>query len=237
MALCFSVAADPEKKHRPILVEAFGFGIPEAGKPEAELRQEAIEDAIGNAEMQSYVDLEIQVCIEDMRTKECTMHLSSRGSAELSQILEEGYLTNSSPPLYRVLVEALVHPPTENPSEPDGQSPRATLAVQSRTDSTSGKNLHNIFAALLGERGIRIVEAPAKAGTVAVNISLVQLAGHSAMELQWVVERRSVSGTSESVATNRILGSRLVPLPEDLPMELQRLGTLLAREVERVSSP
>ena len=236
-ALCFSVAADPEQEHHPILVEAFGFGIPEAGKPEAELRQEAIEDALGNAEMQSYVGVDLQVCVEDMRIKEKIMRLSSLGSVELLRILEAGYMPNSTPPLYRVHVEARVYPQTKTPSEAAGQPLLATLTVQSRPDPKRGEKLHPIFVSYLEDSGIQIVESPAQPGTVAMNISLVQLTGHSAMELQWVVERRSVSGTSESFATNRILGSRLVPLPEDLPMELQRLGTLLAQEVERVSSP
>ena len=237
VALCRGTLSDTGKDHQPVLVETFGFGIPEAGKSEAELRGEAIEDALGNAEMLAHVDVDMQVCVEDLRITERSIRLSSLGSAELSRILDAGYETRSTLPLYRVHLEARVYPQTKTPSEAAGQPLLATLTVQSRPDPKRGEKLRPIFVSYLEESGIQIVESPAQPGTVAMNISLVQLAGHSAMELQWVVERRSVSGTSESFATNRILGSRLVPLPEDLPMELQRLGTLLAQEVERVSSP
>ncbi len=226
-ALCLGVLADPEKDHRPIIVEAFGFGIPGSGKPEAEIRQEAIEDALGNAELQAYVDVAVQTRIEDMRIKEKTMRLSNLGSAELSRILQAGYETNSIPPLYRVHVEARVYPQPKNISRSEPPL-LVALTVQSRPNPTRGKTLYNILASYLEDSGIQIVDSPARPGTVAMNITLVQLAGNSAMELQWAVERRSVSGASESFVT----GTRLVPLPGQLPMELQKLGTLLARELE-----
>jgi len=242
-ALCLGVLADPEKDHRPIIVEAIGFGIPETGKPESEIRQEAIEDALGNAELQAYVDVDMQACIENMRTKERTMHLRSHGSAELSRILATNYVTNSTLPLYRVQVEVLVHPPSTSPpdspvaADTDRKRPKIILIVQSTPDPKFGKSLQHTLAEHLHQSGFHLVNPPAAPGMIVMNISLVQQAGHSAIELQWKIEKRPAPGVNGSFATDRIMGTRLIPLPEQLPMELEKLGALLAHEAERVFTP
>ncbi len=243
-ALCFSVVAGSEKEPHPILVEAFGFGIPEAGKPEAELRREAIEDALENAEMQAYVDVDLQVCVENMRITERTIRLSSLGSAELLRILEDGYMTNSTLPLYRVHVEAQVlPPPSASPPESsvtadmNRQRPKATLIVQSMSNPELEESLHHTLAGYLRESGLHLVNSPTDPETIVLNISLAQLAGNPLMELQWKLEMRSTMGTTGSFSTERIMGNRLVPLPAQLPIELQKLGVLLAREATQLSSP
>ncbi len=231
--LCLSAEAKPPGVRHPVVVEAFGFAVAETGEPEIELRRIAIEDALGNAELQAYVDVEMQTRIEDMRIKEKTMRLSGLGSAELLRILEAGYETNSIPPrLYRVHVEARVYPTSKNISRPTPPL-LVALTVQSRPDPKLGKNLYNILVSHLEDRGIQIADSPFKPGTVAMDITLVQLAGNSSMELQWNVKRRSSPGANGCFTT----GTRLVPHPGQRPVELQKLGALLAGEVERIASP
>lgn len=239
VALCGEALANTGKDHQPILVEAFGFGIPEAGKSEAELRREAIEDALRNAEVQALVDVDMQVYVEDMRITECVTHLRSHGSAELSRILEADYESDATLPFYRVHVEALVHSPSINPPDSsvntdiDQEYPKATLNVCSKSDPELGKSLQHTLAGYLQESGFHLVNAPTDPEIIVMNISLVQLTANSLIELQWKLEVRS----TESVATDRIIGSRLVPHPEQSPMELQKLGALLVREAVRLTSP
>lgn len=234
-ALCGEVPADTGKDYPPILVEAFGFGIPKSGKPESQLREEAIKDALKNAEMQALVSVNMEIHIEDLRIKERRLHLSSLGSAKLVRILQTDYVTNS--PLYRVRVEAQVLQLQNNPLnseivvELDQSQPKIILIIQSKTDPGFGNRLQQIFTEQLLNSGVDLVSSSTDPEAVILNISLVQL-GSSSIELQWNMGKQSTSVFS----TKRIIGNRLVSHTDQLPTELKNLGTWLAHEASQFTS-
>lgn len=242
IALCGEVPAYAGKDYQPILVEACGFGIPEVGKPERRLREEAIEDALKNAEMQALVSVDMQIHIEDLRIKERRFHLSSfLGSAKLVRILQANYVTNS--PLYHVRVEAKVLQSLDSPMNSEvavelNQPPsKVILNIQSKPDPSFGNSLRHILAEQLLDRGFELASSSIDPETVVLNISLTQLSEISMMKLQWNMERQSALEGDGSYSIDRIIGDRLVPLSEQFPKELSKLGALLVLETTRLTSP
>jgi hypothetical protein len=236
---CAAAETSPETVPRPTVVEAFGYGIPEIGKSEDTLHLEAIADALRNAALQAEVDVDTQVRFEDMRIKERRIRLRSMGTAELSRILDAGVMTNSTPPIYLVHIEASVHPQpaslqkistsTDGDRLPSG----ITLTVMSSPDPTLGKDMRNIIAGQLQERGIRVGAPSTESEAITVNVSLIQHADNPTMELQWEMGRTSAATATGSLATDRIKGYRFVSVPDQLPLELEKLGETLALDAAR----
>ncbi len=239
--LC-TASANPETVPRPIVIEAFGFGIPEIGKPEEALHGEAIEDALKNAALQALVNVDMQVRLEDMHMENREMQLRGNGTADLAQILEAGFVTNSIQPIYRVHVKANAFPQPASLQESPGRKsggrkpPSITLTVLARPDLTFENALRQSITDQLQERGIQIEDSLNDDKTIAVTISLTQHADNPTLDLFWEMESISGAPMTGAMRMDRIMGSRHVSSLDELPEVLIALVARLARNAERIEA-
>jgi hypothetical protein len=215
-----------------MVVEVFGYAIPNVEQSISELHRQAMRDALENAVVQARVELDVQVRLEGMRIEGRRVHSLSLGYVETSRVLDAGYvmLSTNSPAVYRVHMKVSVSPlPTESGLPP--LPPAVALAIHSERGEAHGKSCRQTLAASLRECGIQVVDLGDDPSAFVVNVECMQPVGDALGEIRWKMER----SLAEPLVVAQ--GDLWVPAEELVfAAELDKLGVRMAMDALRLWS-
>lgn len=169
-----------------VVVLAAGIVTMEAGLTVEEAHHRALADARRNALNQAVVDLEAERAVVDRRLAESIVRVHAMGRVRQLNVEEAGLVEGADPPVYRVLVRALVAPRPAAPGLTGAPAacwvPRLALAVSTSEEGAVGGARLDALKRGLAACGVHVVPASSSLPHL---IAEVTVAAHSAGGNDW----------------------------------------------------
>lgn len=227
---------------RQVVVDVYGYGTLNDGTTMSEVHREALSDALQNAVLQAHVSLDVRTRVEDLRLKEHFVRSRGMGYVESSQVTEVSFMPNTHPPIYRIRMDAHVHPlPSVQAAElfaedPDRWHPVVALTVRSTLPDDREHAGRETLAAFMRECGIRIVDSAEEPESIVADVTLTGSSGDEpGMEIEWTMGSMGPGHPADSTGIASIQGSWLIV--DDKPLSdlwWSRVGAVLAQDARKL---
>ena len=228
ISLCLACRLALGGANDAVTVEALGFASPGRQVSRAELRRQAIADALGNAVVQARSEVATEARVDGMRLVERRIHIRSLGFVESSKILQSGFVTSANGTVYRVRMEVVV-----KPGFPEGKAlqsvPSLSLAMVSNLGKKHEKACRAALSSTLRACGLRVAEnAEGSATVLPVKVEVSRSANGALWEIQWQM------GIPSSDAPRETEYLMFSGTEADLLSELRQMGMRMAADALRL---
>jgi hypothetical protein len=162
-----------------IVVEAVGFATMEAGVSMEQAHETAMRNARLNALNQALVELQAAREVVDRRVTESVVRARALGLVREMSVEESGTVAGSDPPVYRVLVRALIVSRPEDSTAiaglpAAGWIPSVAVRVSTNEEGGASAARADALEAGLGACGVHVVTADSSSPHLLIDVEVVQ---------------------------------------------------------------
>lgn len=218
------------------LVIVSGTGISAQGKSPKELHNEAAGNALKKAALLSS-DIERDIQLEGMKVKQEQIHVYSANRVRLERIITSGFITDSTPSLYTVELEASVC--MDSPTQPERnnhnpQQPTILLSVQCPGNPYLEEQALRIISQQLDTANLTLTDLSDKSDSMTISCSIEQRFPTETLRLCWDIERNSSKPESDFFEFQQSKGHREIATIDQFEKEVRDVGNTLAVQAARM---
>lgn len=232
-----STGAENNRHTRSAIVLASGIAIPSSGITLAELRKEAISDALKNAAQQSCSTVDMNLQIKNMQIIQRQIRIQSTGKADLIRVIKAGLTTTPAMSYYSVQIEALTsnHPLTDEQINLNHQPPQSPTVALSVTSPENHILTQQAEDALRNELENANIQTADQMGTATISIQCtIEHIEEAGILIHWNLFKISGSSNPQSQDTSRTTGFYFIDSSENHVNKIRSIGTLLTAEIFRL---